>query len=260
MNQSETILKKSSITRGGPLNLADRLHTTGLRGVMNGIGPGAVFMLTMCYLFAPEFYLKWVLNEQEREYQVVELVTFGTAFTASVLLGIWLWRMWKQEGRAALYGLATVGVIALATFFFAGEEVSWGQTYLGWKTPETMREFSHETNIHNSSLPIQALGSVFLVVMFFVLPAVWALGKRFGWKIPASMEPAIAEGPVIVCMAFAFGWKETKSLYRWLNPDYETRAVYIDFFEQINEHKEMLVAVSLLMYAVLRFRRRVFEG
>jgi hypothetical protein len=99
---------------------------------------------------------------------------------------------------------------------------------------------------------VQSLGSVFLIVMFFVLPLVWALGLRW----PAGLRTAIAEGPAIACLASAFFWQETKSLYRFLHEDYAQRATYIEFFEQINEHKELLIAVSLLLYAIFRFRHR----
>ena len=53
-------------------------------------------------------------------------------------------------------------------------------------------------------------------------------------------------------MACAFAWKEVKKIYQLIYPDYEDQQTYIDFFEQINEHKEMLVAVTLLMYGVYR--------
>lgn len=41
----------------------------------------------------------------------------------------------------------------LAAFYFLGEEVSWGQWWFGWDTPEAWAEFNRqgETNIHNVS-------------------------------------------------------------------------------------------------------------
>ncbi len=42
-------------------------------------------------------------------------------------------------------------LLALASFYFAGEEISWGQHYFGWDTPELFGNLNrqNETNIHN---------------------------------------------------------------------------------------------------------------
>lgn len=211
--------------------------------------------LSLTFIIAPAFYLKYVLYWKSREFQVVEIITFGSAFLASVLLAWSGWRAWNRN--ASLWrqgGAGIIALIALASFFFAGEEVSWGQTWFGWETPETMQVVSGETNLHNIRGPIsvQGLGSLFLVVMFFGLPLVW----RLEWprKLPSNWSPAIAEVPVIFSMACAFAWKEVKNIYQLVHPDYEDIQTYHDFFEQINEHKEMLVAVTLLMYGVYRVK------
>jgi len=218
-------------------------------------------VLMLIYLISPRFYLDYILYTRHRETQVVEIVTVGAALAAGALL---LWQGWvlarRQKGPLrgrgrGRGGAAIIGLIGLATLFFAGEEMSWGQSYFRWETPEPYRELSGETNLHNTDLPVNSLGSVFLVVMFFVLPLMWTL--RWPRPLPGSLpgwRPAIAEAPVIFCMACGFAWKEVKTLYRWVNPDFEDIQIYHDFFEQLNEHKELLVAVALLMYAVYRIK------
>lgn len=236
---------------------ATRLYAAGFRAVAYAAGPAVIILLAMTYLFSPEFYLAWVIEPQGREYQIVEISTFVAAFSATILLTIWIGhRYWSGGGRGHHTGIMVVGLIALATFFFAGEEISWGQTYLGWETPEEYRGFSHETNLHNTTLPVQSLGGVFLIVMFFVLPLAWWFDRRLWARMPPGMGPAIPEGPVVACVATGFLWQETKNLYRFLHDDYAERATYIEFFEQINEHKELVFAVALLLYAIFRFRYR----
>jgi hypothetical protein len=243
---------RGTLSPAGDVSIS-RLDTAGWRGIAYAAGPAVIFLLVMTYLFEPEFYLKWVIEPHGREYQIVEILTFATALSASILLAVWIRRAYPSAGQSDRIGIATVAVIALAAFFFAGEEISWGQTYFGWGTPEN--HLAGETNLHNTPIPVQSLGSAFLVVVFFVLPLVWALGLRR----PAGLASAIAEGPVILCLAFAFLWQETKSLYRSLHEDYAERTTYIEFFEQINEHKELLIAVTLLLYAIFRFRHRFTE-
>lgn len=233
---------------------ASGLSSVGWLGVSYAVGPAIIFLLTMTYLFEPTFYLTWVLQGVNREYQAVEFLTFGAAFAAALLLAVWVRSAWPNAVGSERLGVVAVGVVALANFFFAGEEISWGQTYLGWETPDSY--FAKETNLHNSVIPAQSLGTVFLIVVFFVLPLVWSLGQRFHWRLPAGLRVAVAEGPAIVCAACALTWQETKSLYRFLHSDYLQHATYNEFFEQINEQKELLVAVAFLLYAIFRFRYR----
>ena len=46
-------------------------------------------------------------------------------------------------------------LIGLAAFLFAAEEMSWGQSYFEWKTPDTWGEINRqdETNLHNLEFP-----------------------------------------------------------------------------------------------------------
>jgi hypothetical protein len=218
--------------------------------------------LLATYLLAPDFYLMHVLELTQREDQIVEIATIVIAFLASILLFWSAWRLgWSRRGPGLRGGAVIVGMIGLATFFFAGEEISWGQTYLGWHTPETIQQLGGETNLHNMQLPfsVQGLGSLFLVMMFVGLPIAWRLRDRLPipkeW-VSGDWACAVAEGPVIFSMIVAFAWKGYKSVYRLLVPgtaDDPTR-FYIEFVEQINEQKELLVAVSLLLYALYRVR------
>ena len=54
---------------------------------------------------------------------------------------------WKDKGAARLVCL----LLALAAFFAAGEELSWGQRLFGFEPPELFLEenFQQELNLHN---------------------------------------------------------------------------------------------------------------
>ena len=92
--------------------------------------------------FRPVF--RFVVSEDS----VLEWLQFSFVFVSSMLfarLAIHLLRL-QQYGYAALYAM-----LALATFFVAGEEISWGQRVFGWGTPEALDAINHqgETNVHN---------------------------------------------------------------------------------------------------------------
>ena len=101
-----------------------------------------------------------MIEAHGREYQIVEVLTFAAAFSASILLTVWARCAYKYASRSDRIGIAAVAVIALAAFFFAGEEISWGQTHIGWGTPEGYRELAAETNLHNTFIPDFPYGSI----------------------------------------------------------------------------------------------------
>ena len=96
--------------------------------------------------------------------------------------------------RAELLGSGPCWPCEPWNLFFAGEEISWGQSYLQWTTPAWWQEnFSGETNLHNSRLPVHQLSALFILGIFFLLP----LKFRNYLNLPLALEPAIPEGPVI---------------------------------------------------------------
>jgi hypothetical protein len=217
-----------------------------------------ILALAYTYLAAPRFFVAYVFQNDERELQLVEILTFLSASVAGVLLLLATWKFWKRmNGWAA--GL--VGVIAMATLFFAGEEISWGQSYLQWNTPTWWPEnFAGETNIHNSGFPVHQLAGLFILGIFFLLPLTWKF--RDVLNLPRDLEPAIPDGPVISAIGIAILFREFKGLYREISPHWyrEVDIPWVEFHDQfyqeflwgINEYREMLVALALLMYAGYR--------
>lgn len=204
--------------------------------------------LYVSYLVAPEFYLSYLLEETRREEGVVEIVTFLSALIAGLILLYSTWHLF-QGGNWLAAGI--VGAISLATLVFAGEEISWGQIYFVWTTPVWWRDdFGGSTELHSGALPVSQLAAIFLLVIFFLLPLAWKFQTLL--RLPVELEPAIAEGPVIFTIAFAAIYREIKGIYLWLTPlEYQDR-LYREFFWGLNEHKEMLIAIAMLMYALYR--------
>jgi|GEM_PF-4192509 len=217
-------------------------------------------MICGTYAVSEDFYLTYVISPHEREGQAIEILTFACAATAGILLLIATVGIWKLQAGLKPFmhrAFGIVGIIALATIFFAGEEVNWGQTYIGWEVSGQFLEATNslESNLHNrDDLPvsIKTLAQGFLIIMFAGLPFCW---MRFRDKFPDGWEPAIPDGPVISCILVAYLWKFVKNIYRAIVPEEEQiqSNLYMSFLEQINEHKEMLIAVALLMYAIYRF-------
>jgi hypothetical protein len=226
--------------------------------------------LVITYLVNPEFYLRYVLELQYREWQVVELVTVGSAFLGSLFLFYSAWRLWaigpqvyatmKPDQPAWLKGrrgAVTIAVVALAAFFLAGEEINWGENlkYIGQSHDERGAADSEEFNLHNNDrLPISiaGLGTVFIGVIFIALPILWAFRHNLKFVLD-DWAPAIAEGPMIFTIIVTFLWRNVKRVYlSFIDDPDQSGQFYREFIDQINEQKEMLIAVTLFMYGIYR--------
>jgi len=204
--------------------------------------------LYVTYLIAPEFYLSYILEKVQREQRAVEFVTFLCALIAGGILFFSTWNLW-QSGNWLAAGI--VGSVSVATLLFAGEEIGWGQNFLGWETPSWWREnFGVATDLHGTRFPVLQLATMFIVVIFFLLPLAWRFQSSL--RLPVELEPAIAEGPVIFTIAFAVIYRELKGLYLWIVPGGSRTRFYEEFFWGLNEHKEMLIAIAMLWYALYR--------
>ena len=117
---------------------------------------------------------------------------------ATVLAIVLAVRCYGQFGR--MFSVWFAG-FALMCFGFAGEEVSWGQHWLGWSSPEYFAEYNRqgETNFHNlnihfgrvercktwfdlewSLLDVNLKELQELYIAIFLLIYVWSMYKRYG--------------------------------------------------------------------------------
>ncbi len=215
------------------------------------------------YLAAPDFYLRYVLNDQMREYQAVEMVTFSTALVGGLLLAIGARRLWRVRpgpdyGPEGLRGVpdrwgavSLVGASALAALFLAGEEVNWGQTFLHWGVAERQQQRDITLNLHNTTdaVSIQSLGSWYVLITFLLIPVVWAFRRPL--NLPDAWRAAVPILPATVAVLLGLGLSEVKDIAEGLRPQpIADDDHYVRFFEQLNEQKEMLIGTAMLLYGV----------
>ena len=91
-----------------------------------------------------DFYRRWMRGE-------LGLVENGTTLmlVASTVIAVLAFRL-RDRVRSRLFGPFML-LFALGCFFFAGEEASWGQHWLGFEPPEEIaaRNDQGEFNLHN---------------------------------------------------------------------------------------------------------------
>lgn len=141
-------------------------------------------------------------------------------------------------------------IFLLGAIYYAGEEISWGQHYFGWGTPEQWTEFNdqQETNLHNTAaifdqiprtlLSLAALiGGVLIPIYRKLKNHILSKESFFDWLLPTY-----------VCLPAAL----LSLLVSWHEKIYEALDVAIPVVLDIRagETKECLLALFMMMYVL----------
>jgi len=142
-----------------------------------------------------------------------------------------------------------IALLTLGCFYFAGEELSWGQHFIGWGTPEILKVINDqsETNIHNiipffDQVPRTAL--VILTAVGGVLTPLFVTLRKINlnsktnvlyWLFPTMLSFPTA----LLTWQIALPQK----IYKYFNGD------MIWFLNiKIGESKELFLAFFLMIY------------
>ncbi len=88
-----------------------------------------------------------VLHSEGGPHETLQFFILLAAFTIALLTLI------QMNKRKSPWIAAWIGIAALCSLYVAGEEISWGQHFLDWATPEFWQGMNDqgETNLHNTS-------------------------------------------------------------------------------------------------------------
>jgi len=157
-------------------------------------------------------------------------------------------RLWRSGSRpwAVVYG-----VLGVALFWVAGEEISWGQRMLGVATPAWMLEHNvqREMTLHNLPGVTETIKDVLyagLPVVALLSAVLWGLGRGrvSRWRL-ALWVPH----PVLIPT-----WLGVVS-YRWLRRWYYPGDRFVPFeFKRLAEASELLFACGVVVFLVMALR------
>ncbi len=93
-----------------------------------------------------DFYLQWMEGERGIIENMAPVLLVPAIFCGFMMLR---YRRALPEPWIAVWFI----LHGLGALYFAGEEISWGQHFFSWETPETIRSLNdqNETNLHNMS-------------------------------------------------------------------------------------------------------------
>jgi hypothetical protein len=206
--------------------------------------PLALFVLLhAASAFAPDFYRQWVIPEDGLVEWLTPLVLISAFSIALSLL------------RRAPRGLRTWLVLfAIGCFYFAGEEVSWGQRLFGWATPEPWQAINKqsETNLHNLSGLLDSKPRLLLSIGMLIGGIVYPLSSRarriLDRIIPTRFWPTRVCTPAAVLALLA------GTPARILELSSITPPAVLAIGEP-GEVKELYIALFLLLYITALARR-----
>lgn len=181
----------------------------------------------------------WLLEENHP----VELASFAAALAAS-FVSFSLVRRLDITNRLAR---AFYAVFGGAMFFLAMEEISWGQQFFGYSTPESWRgrNSQEELTLHNYDFA----GVDFLEIYPLTFALGGLIGIALGFKklIPGEISPPVWMWPWFVVIV---GHSGVDLFHEFSVPS--TRLD--DLVNHLDEAAEMLVALSGLTYVLAKLR------
>ena len=185
------------------------------------------------YQLNPDWYYRWVIPEG---YGILEMSHFLMPAAGLIIACRLLARPFV---RARPLTFAVTLIAALSCLYIAGEEMSWGQHFFHWNTPEYWTEVNRqeETNLHNTYAVFEKTPRAILEIGMFIGGILVPLAAWFDRRVRANRVslflPAAALAPAAIG---AMAWKFSDMLYaRGTIPELigrpsETVETYLYFF------------------------------
>lgn len=197
-----------------------------------GLPIATLLGIVAIFLVAPDFYRNWMIPEAHGALEIAHVVLPFAAFVVAARL------FFYQSVKAWPLLRLAVAVFAIAGLYIAGEEMSWGQWYFRWATPDYWKSLNRqqETNLHNTSYYFNQLPQVILeiaiVVGGLVLPLSAGLRRMLRLPILQLLIPPLAIVPVSVLSASTklLERSNEKGVLKWLDRPAETTETFFYMF------------------------------
>lgn len=198
---------------------------------------------------SPDFTRQYI----DGELGVIENLTVIVLIPA-IILAIYLVSQFRRLPSVML--AVWYGILGLACFYFAGEEASWGQHWLGWATPDSIKELNDqgETNLHNMSSWLdqkpRLMVELSAIIGGVIMPIVFHIRKfsfpQNSWKFYFW--------PTWVCLPVSL----IVGLVKLPDRIFGTHNIPYPFDLRVSETQELYIALAFSIYlasAVIRMRR-----
>jgi hypothetical protein len=205
-----------------------------------------IIMLGMIAIVPVPNLFVWITAENS----VMEWLQFLLILVSNLIFARLSWRLF-QSRQARIGSLCLI--IALGTFFVAGEEIAWGQHIFGWSTPEALEAVNvqQETTLHNISSAHPVF--IYAVMLAGFYGTLMPILKALWWNHKQSLLGSLLVPPLCLGPAFfmPFGYRFSRLV---LGVD----ALFPDFIFPItkfSEVTELSLYFGLVVFAWLNLRQ-----
>lgn len=200
--------------------------------------------------FDRKLYKKIILGE----FGIIENATLVFLIIA-IVVGVLVIKDLSGKSKGLNLLKAWIILLSVGCFYFAGEEISWGQHFFGWGTPVSISEINNqgETNLHNINSLFDHIPRITLTILTLIGGVLVPIYKYLTkWEIKES-SLLYWLLPTYVCLPTAFlslTITFPKKIAKLLTGDYPK-------FLSIHggEMKECLLALFLMVYICSIFIR-----
>jgi len=216
---------------------------------MNKDLPKFVWLLLPIVIAAMPYVARFISLDSDRymftESGVIENITVISLLVAIIATYLFL----KSVVRFKILKIWMV-IFLLGSIYYAGEEISWGQHYFGWATPESWTNVNdqQETNLHNTAAIFDQIPRTLLSIAALIGGVLIPLFRRFKNHLPNKDSLLDWVFPTYVCLPAAL-----LSLFvSWHEKFYKLIDINIPVVLDIRagETKECLLALFMMMYAL----------
>ncbi len=183
--------------------------------------PSLLWLWIPVLWFIGQIVIEWTLPPLlilniHAEGNIHELIQFGLLVVSFILCCTLLIKLsWKQNP----WIFAWISLAALSCFYVAVEEVSWGQSFFNWHTPQEWQEINtqNETNLHNTSRLLNHIPRYVLMFSIamggLILPLIsWFKPSLFPSKLNLIYPPNILSVTALCLLIVGLGNKLYKIL------------------------------------------------
>lgn len=141
------------------------------------------------------------------------------------------------------------GLAALACLYVAGEEVSWGQHFLNWSTPEYWAQYNdqQETNLHNTSSWLDQKPRLILEIGIVFGALVYPFLKAKNWlNLPKDLDFLFPPKELSVIALIVIGTQIVEKFFEIFN-------IYV--FARYSEVQEVYMFYFVLLYLIMLYQK-----
>ncbi len=197
-------------------------------------------------IFYPEHVQPFILGE----FGIIENATVSCLFISMFLVLKTFLLAYKHH---SWFSISWLACLFLGCVYFMGEELSWGQHFIGWNTPEVWKimNYQNETNIHNFDREFMGsyfskLPKTFLTSIVILSGTLIPLSRKFVSPLNHWVWPPRG----IWCVSLLIILTSTSKYFAQTFPQITEYLPEITL-RKASEMRECLIAVFIMLYVVV---------